>query len=198
MYSIPAMAWAAGEGAGGATFGSVDGGGCVFKIAPMIKKSDPIPIADIKSESLRPRVSTPKNMKMAVATTLMIPITDKIRTGNISRKYGVLTIDTTGQKGVLSRCVANRRKDLRSIVAERTDQLISSLTAMSYILDRVLASPLLKDENEERDEEPNKIALPEESFLPVDTSTCYILFFDGCLNLSHLSQHSRVRSVRSA
>ena len=79
MYNIPAIACAAGEGAGAATFASVEGGGCVFKIAPMIKNSEPIPMAEMKSESLRPRVSTPKKMKMAVATTLTIPIT-RVRT----------------------------------------------------------------------------------------------------------------------
>lgn len=49
-------------------------GGWVFKIAPIMKKSVPMPIAEMKSESFLPRVSTPKKMKSAVATTLTTPL----------------------------------------------------------------------------------------------------------------------------
>lgn len=39
----------------------------------MMKKRVPMPMAEMKREALRPKVSTPKKMKMAVATTLTIP-----------------------------------------------------------------------------------------------------------------------------
>lgn len=44
-----------------------------MRIAPMIKKSDPMPRAEIKRAYFRPRVSTRKNTVMVVATTLMTP-----------------------------------------------------------------------------------------------------------------------------
>lgn len=68
MYSIPAIACDAG---GGLTVcpGIGVGGGCVFRIAPMIKNNVPMPIAEINSESLRPSDSTKKKMNMAVETT---------------------------------------------------------------------------------------------------------------------------------
>lgn len=47
----------------------VAGGGCVLITAPMMKNMMPIPMAEMNNDHLRPRVSTPKNMKIAVATT---------------------------------------------------------------------------------------------------------------------------------
>lgn len=70
---MAAMAWEAGGGGGGIAPGTTGGGGCVFRIAPMMKKRVPIPIAEMKSDSFLPRVSTPKKMKVAVATSFMIP-----------------------------------------------------------------------------------------------------------------------------
>jgi hypothetical protein len=61
----------AGGGAGWPSLGATTG--CVFKIAPMMKNVIPIPMADINNDILRPRVSTKKNTKSAVATTFTIP-----------------------------------------------------------------------------------------------------------------------------
>lgn len=50
-------------------------GGNDLSSAPMMKKSVPMPIAEMSSESLRPSDSTKPKMKIAVATTLMMPYT---------------------------------------------------------------------------------------------------------------------------
>ena len=74
MYNITAIACDAGGGEGAATFAFGEGGGWVFKIAPIIKKRVPIPIAEINRETFRPKVSTPKKIKRAVATTFATPL----------------------------------------------------------------------------------------------------------------------------
>lgn len=74
------MAFEAGGGSEITVFASGAGGGCVFSIAPMIKNRVPIPIAEMKSDILRPRVSTPKNMKREVATSLTTPIQSDVYT----------------------------------------------------------------------------------------------------------------------
>ena len=53
-----------------------DSGEWVFKMAPMIYRAVPIPIAEMKNESFRPKVSTPKNKKSAVAINLTTPFQD--------------------------------------------------------------------------------------------------------------------------
>ncbi|KAG5642799.1 hypothetical protein DXG03_002104 [Asterophora parasitica] len=58
------MAFDAGGGTGGGWPAMTLGGGCVLRIAPIMKKREPIPIAEMNKESLRPRVSTPKRMNM--------------------------------------------------------------------------------------------------------------------------------------
>jgi hypothetical protein len=58
----------AGGGSGFATL-LVAGGGNSLSSAPMMKKKPPMPTAEMKSESLRPRDSTKKRTKMEVATT---------------------------------------------------------------------------------------------------------------------------------
>jgi len=62
-----------GAGGGAAWPGRGVTTGCVFKMAPMMKNVTPIPMADMNNEILRPRVSTKKNTKIAVATTFTIP-----------------------------------------------------------------------------------------------------------------------------
>ena len=54
-------------------------GGCVLRRAPMIKNIVPIPNAEISSDILRPRLSTRKKTKMAVATTLTTPYIPEAR-----------------------------------------------------------------------------------------------------------------------
>ena len=76
MYNIAAIALDAGGGDESAGFG-LTGGGWVFRIAPIIKNRVPIPIADMKSETFRPKVSTPKKIKSEVATTLTMPWLEK-------------------------------------------------------------------------------------------------------------------------
>ena len=62
------------DAAGGAAFAGRDaGGGWVFRIAPMMKNSVPMPNAEIIRDSLRPSVSTKKKTNIAVATTFTIP-----------------------------------------------------------------------------------------------------------------------------
>ena len=68
MYSIAAIALLAGGG-----FDAFVGGGNTLSSAPMMKKSVPMPIAEMNSESLRPSESTRKNTNSAVATTLTMP-----------------------------------------------------------------------------------------------------------------------------
>lgn len=73
MYSMAAIALDAGGGLGDATAELVAGGGWVLRMAPMMKNRQPIPMEEMKRARLRPSVSTPKKMKMAVATTLTTP-----------------------------------------------------------------------------------------------------------------------------
>jgi hypothetical protein len=47
----------------------VAGGGNSLSSAPMMKKKVPMPMAEMKSESFRPRESTKRRTKMEVATT---------------------------------------------------------------------------------------------------------------------------------
>jgi hypothetical protein len=73
MYSILAMALLAGGVLAAAWVALVAGGGWVFKMAPMMKKREPMPRAEMKRDHFRPRVSTPKKMNIVVATTLTMP-----------------------------------------------------------------------------------------------------------------------------
>ena len=73
IYNIAAIACDAGGGDGAATFAFGEGGGWVFKIAPIMKKRVPIPIAEMNRETFRPKVSTPKKIKRVVAITFVIP-----------------------------------------------------------------------------------------------------------------------------
>lgn len=65
---MPAIARDAGGG-----LIALGSGGCVLRMAPIIKKSVPIPMAETNKEPLRPSVSTPKKMNIAVATTFTTP-----------------------------------------------------------------------------------------------------------------------------
>jgi len=69
MYSIAAIAL---PEAGGLACG-VEDGGCVLRMAPTMKNNEPIPIAETKSDGLRPQASTKKNMNTVVAITLTTP-----------------------------------------------------------------------------------------------------------------------------
>lgn len=69
MYSIAAMALLA----GGGLLPGFCGGGNDLRSAPMMKNRMPMPMPEMKSDSLRPSVSARKNTKNAVATTLTIP-----------------------------------------------------------------------------------------------------------------------------
>jgi hypothetical protein len=73
MYSIAAMALEEGGGGGAAWPGKVATTGCVLRMAPMMKNVMPMPSAEMRSEGLRPRLSTPKSTKVVVAITLMMP-----------------------------------------------------------------------------------------------------------------------------
>lgn len=53
--------------------GSGTGGGCVLRMAPIMKNNVPIPIADMNKESFLPRDSTKKKTKIAVATVFTTP-----------------------------------------------------------------------------------------------------------------------------
>ena len=68
MYSIAAIACDAGDGLT-ACPGTGVGGGWVLRIEPMMKNNIPIPIAEMNSDNFRPRVSTKKKTKIAVAAT---------------------------------------------------------------------------------------------------------------------------------
>ena len=57
---------------GGAAVGSV-GGGYALRSAPTMKKSTPMPIAEIKRDILRPSVSTKKNTKKSVVMSFTMP-----------------------------------------------------------------------------------------------------------------------------
>ncbi len=70
MYSMAAIALLAG---GGGRLSAGFGGGNSLRRAPMMKKKMPMPMAEIKSESLRPSESTRKNTRKAVDMTFMIP-----------------------------------------------------------------------------------------------------------------------------
>ena len=68
MYNIAAIALLAGEGSE-----ALGSGGNDLSRAPMMKNRIPIPIAEINNESLRPKDSTAKKTKKAVAMTFMTP-----------------------------------------------------------------------------------------------------------------------------
>lgn len=59
--------------AGGGAVPGVVGGGYDFSRAPTIKNRVPMPIADMNSDNLRPRLSTRKKTKIQVATTFTMP-----------------------------------------------------------------------------------------------------------------------------
>jgi len=67
------MALEAGGGEGIMVLLFVAGGGWVFRMEPMMKNRDPIPMAEINKDFFLPKLSTPKKMKIAVATTLTTP-----------------------------------------------------------------------------------------------------------------------------
>lgn len=67
------MAFEAAGGSATRVLASVAGGGWVLRIAPMMKKQVPIPMALMNSEAFRPSHSTPKKMKSEVATTFTTP-----------------------------------------------------------------------------------------------------------------------------
>ena len=69
------------------------------------------------------------------------------------------TVDTRGQQRVLPAEVADGREDLRSVV-----------------VDAVLTSPLLEEEDNEGDDEANEVALAEEGLLPAESGTSFSLF----------------------
>ncbi len=71
--------------AGGVPPGGTTGGGCVFRIAPIIKNSVPIPIAEINSDNFLPRDSTKKKMNSAVATTFTTPGAERSSKSQICR-----------------------------------------------------------------------------------------------------------------
>ena len=76
MYSIAAIALLAGGGSAPST--RFDGGNDLSS-APMMKKSVPMPSAEMSSESLRPSVSTKPKTKMEVATSFTTPYTPDAR-----------------------------------------------------------------------------------------------------------------------
>lgn len=80
------------------------------------------------------------------------------------------TIHTAGKEGVLPVGVSNGCEDLGRIV-----------------VDGVLASPLLQEEDEEGDEKTDEVALAEECLFPVQPRARFPLLLDGSLNLGHLS-----------
>jgi len=85
MYNIAAIAF---PEAGGCAWG-VGGGGCVLRMAPMAMKKMPIPIAETKSDGLRPQESTKKSMNIVVATTLMTPYTPDARSEFVAPVYPI-------------------------------------------------------------------------------------------------------------
>lgn len=68
MYNMAAIPFDAGGGLM-VVPGTSLGGGWVLRIAPMMKSRVPMPIAEMKRDSLRPRLSAAKKMKQAVAIT---------------------------------------------------------------------------------------------------------------------------------
>ena len=60
------------------------------------------------------------------------------------------------------------------------------MTIVKDVLDRVLSTPLLKEEDEECDEEPLEVSLSEEGLLPVDPSSGFLLFVVSSLDFSYL------------
>ena len=75
--------------AGGGFVVSV-GGGKTLRSAPMMKNTMPIPMPEMKRESLRPRESTRKNTKSAVATTFTIPYIPEARSEFVVPVYPIL------------------------------------------------------------------------------------------------------------
>lgn len=73
MYSIAAMALEEAGGGGAAWPGKTATTGCVLRMAPMMKNVMPMPSAEMRSEGLRPKLSTAKRTKSVVASTLTMP-----------------------------------------------------------------------------------------------------------------------------
>ena len=73
---MAAIAFEAGGGFETTTLALAAGGGCVLRMAPMMKNRVPIPMAEMKSDNLRPRVSTPKKINRVVATNFTTPFNE--------------------------------------------------------------------------------------------------------------------------
>ena len=74
-----------------------------------------MPIAEMNNESLRPRVSTPKKIKMAVARTLTTPATTAVQRERRSREMAGRTVYATREKRVLGTGITNLMALLRIV-----------------------------------------------------------------------------------
>ena len=83
---MAAMAFEAGGGEGITVLLVAAGGGWVLRMEPMMKNRDPMPIAEMSNERFLPKVSTPKKMKMDVATTLTTPKAG-VESGSVACKW---------------------------------------------------------------------------------------------------------------
>ena len=77
--------------------------------------------------------------------------------------------------------VTHRLEDLRSVV-----------------VDRVLATPLLQNEDDDGDEESDPVTLAEEEFLQTQTLTGFLLLLDGGLNFCHLVTNTVISGAQAA
>lgn len=79
------------------------------------------------------------------------------------------TVDTGRQQRIRRALVADRREDLRCVVA-----------------DRVLSCPLLEEEDDEGDDEADEVALSEECLLESKSFARFLFLLNLRLDLSHL------------
>jgi hypothetical protein len=81
--------------------------------------------------------------------------------------------------------VANRLENLRSIVAieKLVNRQIRFVERDGHSPDRVLPTPLLKQENDKGNDESDEVALSEECFFPAEAFPCFTLLFNGRFDL---------------
>ena len=84
--------------------------------------------AEMNNESLRPRVSTTKKTKIAVATVLTTPATTTVQwEGGLEKGTAVRTVDATREKRVLGTVITNLMTLLRVVRAGTRGSLLADV-----------------------------------------------------------------------
>lgn len=165
-----------------------------------MKKQMPMPADEMMKESLRPSVSTPNQMKITEACEFSsrgsVGIHREALTGSDDFQD---TIDTRGQERSLRASVA----DLERVQYTPQPRARRHIThrgkdGRGIVVDTVLSSPLLEEEDDEGDHEANPVTLAKECLLQAYARTRLFLLPDRCLDLCKLSHNEVVGERKSS